>query len=312
MNETNEKKEISSRIKCSGPGSIALGSFYKDYQKGYLVLPLHQSFRSEGGGCWDEIRIKEWINLILSIANDDSLATGEKHLGQSVVTYRLARQLDIPNKYINDGAHRTIHSIQNYLNSMEPDPNSKNFEKQKENLNFFLQSLDKVYITEQYRVYESNSVAVDDFIKLNTAGVAGAAYEVLSALFSSGIKEEKRTSFQSFLSDLEMSIPNKLISLGHSPDSVGKVKIQDTLNVRKRKQKYIRDTRASFMLFASGSKLLCQYKGVSQIYLNNSSKRENRKHEKIEPDLVDFINQKTAKKTNETLNDLRCRSSVKM
>lgn len=298
------KKNKISPIKCSPPANISMGSFLRDYERGTVRIPSHQEYRAQKGGIWSEIKIKNWINLIVATASDTTITASEKILGHMIVTYRVESDTQRGPKYINDGAHRAIHSVKSYLDKIYPDPKSKNYKQQLKKWNQFNKYLDEVQITEQYKLYKNKRSVVDDFINLNTAGATGTAYEVLSARFTCEINQKRTQEFKDFLERVESSIPNKLIALGHSPTKVGSIVKEDNDKERRKKQKFMRDTRASFVSFANCNKLQCPYQGVSSIWLtetNSDSKLKS--HVNIENDLLDFFNSSTPEEVSNKLKE---------
>jgi len=291
MKYMSKKKVFTAPIRCSAPANISLGSFLKDYDRGTVKIPLHQENRARKGGIWSEKKINNWIDLVIRTASDPSTTTSEKIIGHMIVTYRIEGDAPGSPKYINDGAHRSIHSIKKYIEKILPDKKSNNYKKQLKKYDQFIEYLDQVQITEQYKVYRDLKAAVDDFINLNTAGATGTAYEVLSAQFTCDVDEKRSHQFKDFLERVESSVPSKLINLGHPANKVGQIVEEDEVPDRRRKQKFIRDTRASFVSFATCNKLQCPYQGVSRIFLTEGIGGTKKSHINIESDLVKFFNE---------------------
>lgn len=273
--------------------NTSLGLFYNDYKKGKIQIPQHQEFRSVSGGMWTEIKKKRWINKIKKLA-DAPFTSAEKHLGASIQTYRLKGADPSSPKFINDGTHRVIHSINWYLQLITPNEdlkrkNRKLYDKNIKKLKKFHEDINQIGITESFMEFEDILEAVEEFISLNTQGSTSTAYQVLSSQMPALIKEYG-IEWSSLINRIDFSISKKLIFLGFNPNKVGAILPEDTEKVRQDKEKHMRDTRASFLRFANKDTRQQPYFGVTSKILRETTNKCQNNHKKLESDLSRFFN----------------------
>jgi len=302
-NTSNNKNKKGLDFRTLSFSLVSLGGFYRDYTKGQVQLPSHQNPRFLAGG-WNDRKKKKWINRIKRVASDKNLPSNQKAIGGVITTYQIEKNnsqnmsgnIQEP-KFINDGAHRAIHAIKDYLEKTKPDlklkkKNLKKFNQQQKNYEKFLSMLDEVLIGEEFKLYKDEDAAMQDFVSLNTEGSRATAYEILTGIMEGKIEKHWGIGKDKILSlkeRIENVTPDRLIFLGFKPKDVGAILIGDSDVKKKQKQNTIRDSRASFLRFVNKNIFQSPYFGISRSRFSDNTGRGQSGHKKIEPELFDFF-----------------------
>jgi hypothetical protein len=273
--------------------NVSLGVFYQDHKKGKIKIPRHQEPRSVCGGMWEERKKRSWIKKINELADTPYTST-EKHLGTSIQTYKIKGADPTSPKFINDGTHRAIHSINWYVQLISPNEdlkkkNKKSYDEKMKKLQKFYEDINQIVITECFMEFENLEEAIEEYQRINTQGSTSTTYQVLSSKFPVLINEYG-DDWAALINRIDLSIAPKLIFLGFNSNKVGAILPEDNEKTRHDKEKHMRDTRASFLRYATKDTRQQPYFGVTNKFLRETTKKCQDNHKKLESDLSCFFN----------------------